>query len=112
MIGKTFRITLIVVYALLLLSCIFLALLYQSFSLAEEQPPVAQETWATQDQLPLEVDGPTETQSALEMKREELALALRDYYLGQGSEEDCRRLIAETRALMEEENGLDELQSI
>ena len=37
-------------------------------------------------------------------KRDELAEALRSYYIGQGSYEKCEKLIAETEALMAEQS--------
>ncbi len=107
MFAGRFRISMIVVSVLLLFACAVLAVSSHFFPLAAERPQPVPETWAAGDTpSPAEKAG-QEMGPDLEKKRKELALALRAYYLGNGSEQVCRRLLAETEALIAAEEKLD-----
>lgn len=82
---------------LIKLSYIALILCFLAIAFAHNSESTVPEKQDTQLAVALDID------AQLIAKRDELAEALRDYYMGQGSYDKCEKLIAETEALMAEQ---------
>ncbi|MEG1661649.1 MAG: hypothetical protein RR051_02715 [Clostridiales bacterium] len=105
-IGRKQKIVVRFAYLVLMVCCIALAYTEQSYSLLVAENAFF---WETPYKNKEETYKPETIQvlatvKILELadKRRELAAALRAYYVGQGSAEECERLIDETQNLMKE----------